>query len=409
MKKFITFLLAILIFACMLTPMAFADSVDFALDTEEEYYTRFEGQDVTLNVYNWGEYISDGEDGAMDVVAEFEKLTGIDVNYTNFDTNESMYAKISGGGGDYDVIIPSDYMIGRLVNENLLAELDYDNIPNAKFIDENYKNRSYDPENKYSIAYMWGVVGLIYNTTMVDEADLAQGWELMWDEKYSGQILMFNNSRDAFAIASKALGNSLNPSSAEEIEAAAEKLKEQKPVIQSYVMDEVFDKMQGGEAAIAAYYAGDGITMMDVNEDLDMFVPAQGSNIYIDAMCIPASSQNKEAAEMFINFMCETQVALANTEYIWYSTPHTAVYELLDEETKNNELMYPSDEILEICETFEVLPDDINSEMDAAWSDVRSYEEGGSGWVVIVLVIVIVVFLVLTFMLRLRRKKRNNY
>ncbi len=409
MKKIFTLLTAVLLFICMVTPVAFANDPEYLLDTDIEYYKQFEGQDVVLNVYNWGEYISDGEDDSLDVVAEFETLTGIDVNYTNFDTNESMYAKISGGGGDYDVIIPSDYMIGRMANEGMLAELDFDNIPNAQFIDENYKNRTYDPENKYSVAYMWGVVGLIYNTTMVDEADLEQGWELMWDEKYEGDILMFNNSRDAFAIASKILGNSLNPSTTEEIDAAADLLKEQKPVIQSYVMDEVFDKMQGGEAAIAAYYAGDGITMMDVNEDLDMFVPHQGSNIYIDAMCVPATSQNKEAAEMFINFMCETQIALANTEYIWYSTPHTAVYELLDEETKNSELMYPSDETLAICETFEVLPDDMNSAMDAAWSDVRSYEEGGSGWVVIVLIVAIVAFLVLTFLLRLRRKKRNDY
>ncbi len=409
MKKIFAILTATLLFALMMTPAAFAGEVDFELDTEMDYYTRFEGEGVTLNVYNWGEYISDGEDDSMDVIAEFETLTGIDVNYTNFDTNESMYAKISGGGGDYDVIIPSDYMIGRMVNEGLVAELNFDNIPNYSFIDDNYKNLAYDPDNMYSVPYMWGVVGLIYNTTMVDEADLAQGWELMWDENYSDQILMFNNSRDAFAISSKILGNSLNPTSQEEIDAAADLLKEQKPVIQSYVMDEVFDKMQGGEAAIAAYYAGDGITMMDGNEDLNMFVPHQGSNLYVDAMIIPETSQNKEAAEIFINFMCETQVALANTEYIWYSTPHTGVYDLLDEETKSNELMYPSDEILANCETFEVLPDDINSAMDAAWSDVRSYEEGGSGWVMIVLVIVIVLFLVLTFVLRLRRKKRNDY
>ncbi len=409
MKKIFAILTATLLFALLLAPATFAGEVDFELDTDMEYYTRFEGQDVTLNVYNWGEYISDGEDDSLDVIAEFETLTGINVNYTNFDTNESMFAKISGGGGDYDIIIPSDYMIGRMANEGMLAELDFDNIPNYSFIDDNYKNRNYDPENIYSVPYMWGVVGLIYNTTMVDEADLAQGWELMWDEKYSGEILMFNNSRDAFAISSKILGNSLNPQTQEEIDAAADLLKEQKPVIQSYVMDEVFDKMQGGEAAMAAYYAGDGITMMDVNEDLAMFIPHQGANIYVDAMVIPATSKNKEAAEMFINYMCETQVALANTEYIWYSTPHTGVYELLDEETKNNELMYPSDEILANCENFEVLPDDINSAMDAAWSDVRSYEEGGSGWVMIVLVIVIVLFLVLTFVLRLRRKKRNDY
>ncbi len=409
MKKFLSVIFATLLLATMLMPAAFAmGAEDLTLD-EGYDYTRFKDAGITLNVYNWGEYISDGEDDSLDVVAAFEEVTGIDVNYTTFDTNESMYAKLSAGGGNYDVIIPSDYMIGKMANEGLLAELNWDNIPNAKYIDDLYKGRNYDPENKYSIAYMWGVVGLIYNTTMVDEADLEQGWGLMWDEDYSNNILMFNNSRDAFAIASKLLGDTLNPSSTEQIDAAAEKLKEQKSLVQSYVMDEVFDKMQGNEAAIAAYYAGDAITMMEVNEDLAMFIPDQGSNLYLDAMCIPASSQNQEAAEMFINFMCETDVALANTEYIWYSTPHTEVFELLDEETRNNELMYPPAEVLENCENFEVLPDDINSAMDAAWSDVRSYEEGGSGWVVIVFVIVAVLFIALTFIVRIRRKQRNNY
>ncbi len=395
----------------MVIGVLFSTSIFAATPAVEEGYdyTRFADDGITLNVYNWGEYISDGEDDSLDVVAAFEELTGIDVNYTTFDTNESLYAKLSGGGGDYDIIIPSDYMIGRMVNENMLAELNFDNIPNYKFIDEAYKNATYDVDNKYSVPYMWGVVGLIYNTTMVDEADLEQGWGLFWNEKYEGQMLMFNNSRDAFAIASKYLGNSLNPKTQEEIDAATDALKQQKPLNQSYVMDEVFDKMQGNEAAIAAYYAGDGITMMENNEDLAMFVPHQGSNMYVDAMCIPATSTKQEAAEMFINFMCETEVALANTEYIWYSTPHTEVYELLDEETRNNELMYPPAQTIENSETFEVLSDEMNSAMDAAWSDVRSYEEGGSGWVVIVLVIAMLAIIALVAAVKIRKKRRNDY
>ncbi len=409
MKKVICFLIAVSLFTVFFGTTSVMAQAEVTAISADYDYTRFAQDGITLNVYNWGEYISDGEDDSLDVIASFEELTGIDVNYTTYDTNESLYAKLSGGGGDYDVIIPSDYMIGKMANENMLAELNFDNIPNYKFIDEAYKNASYDAENKFSVPYMWGVVGLIYNTEMVDEADLEQGWGLFWDEKYAGQMLMFNNSRDAFAIASKYIGNSLNPQTQEEIDAATQALKEQKPLNQSYVMDEVFDKMQGNEAAFAAYYAGDGVTMMENNEALAMFVPHQGSNMYVDAMCIPATSTKQEAAEMFINYMCETEVALANTEYIWYSTPHTEVYELLDEETKNNELMYPPAEVINNSETFDVLSDEINSAMDAAWSDVRSHEEGGSGWVVIVLIVGMVLIIALVVTLRIRKKRRNDY
>ena len=240
-------------------------------------YTRFADDNITLNVYNWGEYISDGSEDTLDVVAEFEALTGIRVNYTTFDTNESLYAKLKSGGGAYDVIIPSDYMIGKMANEGMLEELDFSNIPNYdKYIGDAYKNQSYDPENKYSVPYMWGLVCVIYNTTMVDEGDTSTGWGILWDEKYAGQILMFNNSRDAFAIAGKMLGGSLNPSSVDEVEASAEKLKQQKSVVQAYVMDEIFDKMGGDEAAVAPYYVGDGITMMEDNPDLAMYLPGEG-------------------------------------------------------------------------------------------------------------------------------------
>ncbi len=409
MKKVICFLIAVSLFTVLFSTTSVMAQAEVTAISADYDYTRFAEDGITLNVYNWGEYISDGEDDSLDVIASFEELTGIDVNYTTYDTNESLYAKLSGGGGDYDIIIPSDYMIGKMANENMLAELNFDNIPNYKYIDEAYKNASYDADNKFSVPYMWGVVGLIYNTEMVDEADLEQGWGLFWDEKYEGQMLMFNNSRDAFAIASKYIGNSLNPQTQEEIDAATQALKEQKPLNQSYVMDEVFDKMQGNEAAFAAYYAGDGVTMMENNEALAMFVPHQGSNMYVDAMCIPATSTKQEAAEMFINYMCETEVALANTEYIWYSTPHTEVYELLDEETKNSELMYPPAEVINNSETFDVLPDDINSAMDAAWSDVRSHEEGGSGWVVIVLIVGMVLVIALVVTLRIRKKRRNDY
>lgn len=404
MKKCLTLLLAAVL-CFMLAAPCFA-----AVEVEDGYdYRRFANANMTLNVYNWGEYISNGSDDSLDVVEEFEALTGIRVNYTTYDTNESLYAKLKSGAGNYDVIIPSDYMIGKMAQEGMLAELDMDNIPNFRFIGEPYKSRTYDLENKYSVAYMWGVVGIIYNTTMVDEADVEQGWGLLWDEKYAGNILMFNNSRDAFAIAGKMLGHSLNPASTQEIDQAAEKLKEQKGVVQSYVMDEVFDKMGGGEAAIAPYYAGDGITMMEENDDLAMFIPAEGSNFYVDAMCVPATSTKKEAAEMFINFMCETEVALANTEFIYYSSPHTEVPALLPEELRDSELMYPPEDLLARCETFEVLPDELNLAMDAAWSDVRSYDESGSGWVMPIVLLIMLIMAIAGFVRKFLRKRHSEY
>lgn len=286
-KRLLCMLLAAVLAAGLWAPAAFAAGED-TVTVEPGYdYTRFQGAGITLNVYNWGEYISNGADGSLDVVRAFERLTGIRVNYTTYDTNEGLYAKLKSGGGDYDVIIPSDYMIGKMIAEDMLEELDLDNIPNAAHIGENYRACAFDPENRYSVAYTWGLVCIIYNTTMVDEADLAQGWGILWDEKYAGQILMFNNSRDAFAIAGKLLGNSINPRSEQDIAQAAELLKQQKSVVQSYVMDEVFDKMSGGEAALAPYYVGDGVTMMADNPDLALFLPEEGTNLYLDAMCIP--------------------------------------------------------------------------------------------------------------------------
>ena len=403
MKKLICLVLAASLMLAVSLPA-------FAIEVEDGYdYKRFQNDKITLNVYNWGEYISNGGDDSVNVVKEFEKLTGIKVNYTTFDTNESLYAKLKSGGGNYDVIIPSDYMIAKMAGEGMLAELNHDNIPNLRFIEPQYQGRSYDPENKYSVAYMWGVIGIVYNKTMVDESDLKEGWGLLWDEKYTGNILMFNNSRDAFAIAGKMLGHSLNPSTQKEIDEAAQQLKNQKAVIQSYVMDEVFDKMGGGEAAIAPYYAGDGITMMQDNEDLAMFIPPEGSNLYVDAMCIPKGSKNKEAAEMFINFMCETEIALANTEYICYSSPHTEVPALLDAELRESELMYPPKEILDRCETYNELPEEINSAMDAAWSNVRSYDAGGNGWLMPVALLVMLALSAAGFVRKAIRKRRNEY
>ncbi len=404
MKKVVSCILSVFLLALTLAAPAQA-----AVTVEDNGYDweRFQGQDITLNVYNWGLYISDGSDGGMDINKEFEELTGIKVNYTTYDTNESMYAKIKSGGADYDVVVPSDYMIGKMIKEGLLAELDFSNIPNMSLIGSQYKGRDYDPDDAYCVPYTWGVVGLIYNTTMVNgEID---SWDALWDPAYKGNVLMFNNSRDAFAIASKKLGLSLNPSSAEEIQQAAEELKKQKSVVQAYVMDEIFDKMEGGEAALAPYYAGDAIIMMDENPDLAFAIPKEGTNYFVDAMCVPATSTHKEAAEMYINFMCETEVALANCEFIGYSTPQVEAEALLPDEMKNSPIMYPSQEVLANTETFNVLPDELNKAMDEAWSSVKSYDEGGSAWLIPALLAVAVGLIVIILWRKSVKKKRNDY
>lgn len=370
-------------------------------------WERFRGQGITLNVYNWGLYISDGSDESVDVLSAFEQLTGIDVNYTTYDTNESLYAKLKSGGADYDVIVPSDYMVGKMIAEGMLETLDYSNIPNAADIGAQYKGLEYDPNDAYSVPYTWGVVGIVYNTTMVKEEPTS--WNVLWDEQYSGSILMFNNSRDAFAIAAKKIGLSLNPASTAEIDRIAEELKSQKSVVQAYVMDEIFDKMEGGEAALAPYYAGDAITMIDENPDLAFAIPEEGTNYFVDAMCIPAGCKNKEAAEMFINFMCETDVGVANCDFIGYSTPMQSVWELLDDELKYSEIAYPSAEVLANTEVFNVLPDELNAAMDKAWSDMKSYDENGNGWLIPVFLVLAIALAVLVLWRRSVKKKRNDY
>ena len=320
-----------------------------------------------INVYNWGEYISDGSEGTLDVVKEFEKLTGIKVNYAMFDSNEDLYSKLKSGGVSYDVLVPSDYMIARMISEDMLQPINFDNVPNISYISDKYKNAYFDPDGKYTVAYTGGMVGLIYNTTMVDEAPTS--WNVMWDEKYSGQILTFNNSRDAFGVAQYLLGYSINSTDKSQWDEAAQKLIEQKPLIQSYVMDEVFDKMEMGEAAIAPYYAGDYLTMADINPDLAFVYPDEGTNIFIDAMCIPANAKNKEAAELFINFMCEPEIALANANYLGYLCPNTAVLSDDRYEYKDNEVLYPEKEVK--TEYFHNLDQDMLDYLASLWEKVK--------------------------------------
>ena len=330
-------------------------------------------EQVTINVYNWGQYISDGSDDTLDVIAAFEEAyPNIKVNYSTYDSNEIMYAKLANGGITVDVIIPSDYMIGRLIHEDMLLELDFDNIPNYQYIDENFKNTSYDPQNKYSVPYTWGTVGLLYNTKYVDEADVT-GWELLWNEKYTGKILTFGNSRDAFGVTQYLLGYDVNSTDKAELQKCAEKLKEQKPVLQNYVMDEIFAIMENAEAWIAPYYAGDCLTMMDNNPDLDFYLPEdQGFNLFIDAMCIPKCASQKEAAETFINFLCEPEIAAGNMEWIGYGTPLSAAKEYMDPEILEDPVTYPSQEVLANGTSFAYLPDEITRYVEELFMKVRN-------------------------------------
>ena len=375
--------------------LEYSDSVD---------WNKFRGKGITINVYNWGEYIAvDEGDGEFDTNAEFEKLTGINVNYSTFATNEELYAKLRGGGTKYDIVIPSDYMISRMINEGMLEKLNLENIPNVEFMDDSI-DTSYDPEGDYSVPYMWGVVGIIYNTKLVDENDDFGTWDILWDPKYMGSILMFSSPRDAFGVAEKKLGYSYNTEDPEELAAAAEELKRQKPLVQAYVADEVFDKMGGGEAALAVYYAGDAITMMGDNPDLAFSVPREGTNIYTDAMCIPKGAPNKEAAEMYINFMCETKVALANVEYTCYSTPHTEAFEYLDEETQTS-VSYPDEKVKEIGEVYHALSEQGSKLLDEPWTDIMS--SGNSNPVtVIIFILACVAAIVVVNVWKHNKKKR---
>ena len=330
--------------------------------------------DVTINVYNWGQYISDGTDGYIDVNKAFTEKTGIKVNYMTFDSNETMYTKLKTGGSTYDVIIPSDYMIARLIAEDMLEELDYPNIPNYALVDEAYKNTSYDPENKYSVPYTWGTVGVIYNKKYVSESDIGS-WDLLWNEKYSGKILMFDNPRDAFAIAELLLGIDINSEDQDELRSATYKLIEQKPLVQAYVMDQIYDKMERGEAWIAPYYAGDYLMMVGENENLRFCFPEEGFNFFIDALCIPTCATNKEGAEAYINFLCSPEVNGENLDYLGYSTPESAAKEYMDPETAASDIAYPSEETLSRGEAFLYLDQKTTHLMDSLWLEVKTEGE----------------------------------
>ena len=410
MKKFIAFSLAVLMMILSSVSVFgyFSEAEGYSTEVEDyEYYQKFQGQGIEIDVCNWGEYVANDSVNFLDVNEDFERLTGIKVNYTLFASNEELYTKLKSGGACYDIIVPSDYMIGKMISEGMIQKLDFANIPNYKYIDEKYKNTNFDPDNEYSVPMYWGVVGIIYNTTMVDEEDLT-GWNILWNEKYADNMLMFSNSRDAFAISLLDLGYDFNTTDVFEIEEAAGHLRAQKPLVQAYVMDEIYDKMEGGEAAVAPYYNGDAVLMMDVNEDLDFFLP-DNTSIFIDSFCIPEGAKNKEAAEMYINYMCESTVAAANSYYVGYSTPHTGAMELLDEELVENEIAYPDEDFIASLEALLTLPVETTSHTDALWTDIMAQGSNSVVFQAIFLVVVVVIYIMYKIISAHIKKRRMSY
>lgn len=344
---------------------------------------------LTLNVYNWGEYISDGSEESFNTNAEFEKWyfenygKRVKVNYTTYASNEDMYAKLKSGAVRYDIVIPSDYMIELMIEEDMLEEIDFSNIPNYQYIAPEYRNLFYDPDNRYSIPYTYGMIGIIYNTSMVEGTP--DSWDLMWNEDYKGKILNFNNPRDAFGTAMYRLGIDVNTTEHSDWDAAFEALKAQKPLVQSYVMDEVFNKMKGASAAIAPYYAGDFLTMYGDNEDLAFYYPKEGTNVFVDAICIPKGTQHKELAEAYINFMLSEEPAVANAEYIGYASPNMLVRESEEYAEVMNEMhpdayniLYP-DNVDFLTSYYQNLSNETRDYMNSRWEDLKIESSVGSG------------------------------
>ena len=410
MKKFIALFLALVCVACVLA------SCGTSADT------------VTLYVYNWGEYISDGSEGSLDVNAEFEKycaenerireLTGgkkVKVNYSTYASNEDLYAKLESNTVSYDIVVPSDYMIARLAKEGLIQKIDVSKIDNYQYISDDFKNLYYDANNEYSVPYTYGTVGIIYDTNKVSVKDAEeQSWALMWNENYKGDILQFNNPRDAFGTAMFYLGIDVNSENEQDWINAQRILKSQKEVVQGYVMDEVFNKMESGSAAIAPYYAGDFLSMYEDNEDLAFYYPKEGTNVFVDAMCVPASAKSPELALEYINFMLSEQIAIANAEAICYASPNKLVYENTDYIAEMSEIHENAMEILYGYDDskmayFYDLPDAARKTMNDLWEELKIENDKGVaiyiiGGVIIAAVAVIAIIVVIS-----KKKKAKAY
>ncbi len=405
------------VFALALAVLMLAPTLVACADVES-------GGAVTLYVYNWGEYISDGSEGTDDTNAMFEEWyyetygVRVKVNYSTYSSNESMYAKLSSGSVNYDVIVPSDYMIERMIAEDMLAPLmlsEYENLGNLdeSFFGENAVYDYYDPDNLYAVPYMYGMIGIIYNTEMVDEDDPALGsWQLMWDERHKGNILQFNNSRDAFGTAQYFLGLDVNSADEGEWRQALEKLKEQKKVVQGYVMDEIYNKMENGSAGIAAYYAGDFLTMYENNDALEFFYPKEGTNLYVDAMCIPKTSKNQEIANRYIDFMLSEAPAVANAEYTYYASPNRAVRENEEyieymNEIKDGayELMYGTEGVL--TSSYKNLEPETLMLVNTLWEELKSDISVGAA-IYIICGVILVALIGGGLFFFIRKKKREK-
>ena len=354
MKRILSFVLLLAVLSALTLPMASCSGAN------------------TIVVCNWGEYMSTGADCDYDVIREFEKATGIKVKYVTTESNETLYSQMKSGAGKYDVLFPSDYMAERMISEGMLSELNYENIPNYANIMKEFKGLDYDPEEKYTVPYFWGTVGIVYNEKKLTEEDrrLAEegkDWSLLWSKNYPDQIMMFDNPRDAFGIALKQLGYSQNTTDEAQLREAAALLGQQKFY---YAMDQFFEMVPSGDLVVAPYYEGDCMSVMAENPDLKFFVPQCGTNIFNDAMCVPATSQKKELAEKFINFLLTAEAGKANTEYVNYSTPNAAVYEGLEEEMKASQIAYP--ERRENWEAFRNLPTAVNDLMRELWNTIKT-------------------------------------
>lgn len=386
-----------------------------------------EGRTTVLYVYNWGEYISDGSEDSYDSNAAFEQWyyetygEKVKVNYSTYSSNESLYAKLSSGSVNYDVICPSDYMIERMIAEDMLAPLDYSNIENAatnlrsEFFGPDAKFDAYDQGNVYSVPYFYGMIGIIYNTSMVpeDEEDIGS-WSLMWDPDYTGNILQFNNSRDAFGTAQYYLQKDVNSDDPADWRAALALLKEQKKIVQGYVMDEIFNKMENGSAAIAAYYAGDFLTMYENNDELEFFYPEEGTNLYIDAMCIPKNSENKLIAERYINFMLMEEPAIANAEYTYYASPNRLVYENEEYRAYLNEIkedgfdkMYDP-KSMETATSYANLSEEKLILLNSLWEELKS-DISISVVIYIICAIILILLIGCVIFFTVRKRYRNKY
>lgn len=334
-----------------------------------------------IKIFCWGEYIADGTFGSLDVINEFEKETKIRVSvFSTFDSNEQMYAKLKSNSASYDIIMPSDYMISRLIAEDMIQKINISEITNYTQVMDKCKGSvcGYDPTDEYSVPYSWGTLGLVYNGPLIEQLtgqsanEIVKGWDALWNKKLAKEMFMFINSRDSFGIAEKYLGYSLNTTNVCELKNAYNALKEQKPLVQAYIMDEIFDKMENNEAAIAPAYSGDIITMMNENDKLSYCFPEQGSNIFVDGICIPKNAKNIQNAHKFIDFLCKPNIAAANAQYISYSTPNVGAWEKLDDSLKYNKIAYPPDEIINKCETYMYLPPSVNSYIESSWTEIRN-------------------------------------